>query len=156
MTGPLLLLDVDGVPVPQGSKRLGLNRATGRAVVLDDNPALAAWRELVAFRARAAWAGRPPLTVPVRASLAFYLPRPAGHYGTGRNAGQLRPSAPAWPGVKPDLDKLCRAVFDSLETAGVWANDSRCCWLTASKSYAENDDYRGPGVGLTLEEVGTL
>jgi Holliday junction resolvase RusA-like endonuclease len=151
VTSPLLVLDVAGVPVPQGSKRAFRHSKTGRVVMVDDNPALAAWRDLVAVKARAAWAGRAPLVVPVRASLAFYLPRPAGHFGTGRNAGRLKDSAPFWPAVKPDLDKLTRAVFDALETAGVWGNDSRCCWVSASKNYADPDAVLGPGLGLTLE-----
>lgn len=152
MTRPLLVLDVDGVPVPQGSKKLGLNRATGRAVLLDDNAALAGWRYLLALRARQGW-GKSPWAGPVAADLRFYLPRPASHYGTGRNAGIVKASAPAVPGVKPDLDKLVRAVFDSLTVAGVWADDSRVVDLAARKRYA---DGRPPGVLVTLEEVGKL
>ena len=152
MTGPLLVLDVDGVPVPQGSKRAFRHSKTGRVVMVDDNPALAAWRYLLAVRAATGW-GRPPLAGPVAADLRFYLPRPRGHYGTGRNMGALLPSAPALPGVKPDLDKLCRAVFDALTVAGVWAEDSRAVDLTAKKRYA---DGRPPGVLVTLDEVGKL
>ena len=32
---------------------------------------------------------------PVSVTVDFYLPRPKSHYGTGRNAGALKPSAPA-------------------------------------------------------------
>jgi Holliday junction resolvase RusA-like endonuclease len=81
----------------------------------------------------------------------FYLPRPGGHFGTGRNAGLVKNSAPLWPAVKPDLDKLERAVFDSLESAGVWGNDSICCGVTGWKHYA---DARGPGLVLSMAELG--
>ena len=51
---------------------------------------------------------------PVIVTVDFYLPRPKSHYGTGRNAGALKPSAPAEHLTMPDLDKLTRAVGDAL------------------------------------------
>jgi crossover junction endodeoxyribonuclease RusA len=144
----LVQMHVPGVPVPQGSKKAFKHRHTGRVVMTDDNPNLAAWRAMVAHVARTDWAGREPLAVPVTASLVFYLPRPAGHYGTGRNAGVLKASAPLHPTVKPDLDKLVRAVFDSLTTAGVWKDDALCWGESAWKNYA---DGRPPGLVLTLD-----
>lgn len=139
---------VTGTPVPQGSKRAFKHVHTGRVVMTDDNPNLEAWRAKVAHVARAEWAGRDPITVPVVASLVFYLPRPKSHYGTGRNAGILKDSAPLLPAVKPDLDKLVRSVFDSLTTAGVWKDDALCWGESAWKNYA---DARPPGLALTLE-----
>ncbi len=71
-----------------------------------------------AERVRQAWlmAGRPRLPDEVVLAVRgdFHLPRPASHYGTGRNAGQLRPSAPAWPLGKPDVDNLLKAPLDAL------------------------------------------
>jgi Holliday junction resolvase RusA-like endonuclease len=143
-------VDVLGLPVPQGSKRAFRHARTGRVVMVDDNPSLTDWRATLAGQARKAMAGSDPFTRPVRASLGFYLPRPTGHYGTGRNAGTLRPSAPDWPGVKPDLDKLIRAVFDALTVAGVWRDDALCCGLSAWKAYA---DARPVGLALTVTEL---
>ena len=152
MTGWQFGLDVAGHrPVPQGSKKIGRNRGTGRAVLVDDNPALASWRALVAGTARKEWNGRPPLVVPVSVWADFYLPRPAGHFGTGRNAGVLKASAPEWPAVKPDLDKLLRAVFDSLTTAGVWKDDSLAVVVSGAKHYA--DALRRPGVSLQIRDM---
>jgi Holliday junction resolvase RusA-like endonuclease len=153
VTGPLLLLDVDGVPVPQGSKRAFRHSKTGNVVMIDDNPALAAWRYLLAARARQGWGNFAAHSGPVAAELRFYLPRPRGHYGTGRNMGTVKASAPALPGVKPDLDKLARAVFDALTVAGVWSDDAVCVDLVTRKRYA---DGRPPGVFVILEEVGKL
>ncbi len=71
-----------------------------------------------AERVRASWlqAGRPRLppgeVLAVRAD--FYLERPAVHWGTGHNAGQLKPSAPAWPCGKPDVDNLLKGQLDAL------------------------------------------
>jgi Holliday junction resolvase RusA-like endonuclease len=50
--------------------------------------------------------------------------------------------------VKPDVDKLARAVFDSLTTAGVWTDDCRAYGLAGWKYYA---DPRPPGVLIQLE-----
>jgi Holliday junction resolvase RusA-like endonuclease len=152
VTGWLFGLDVEGVPVPQGSKKIGRNRGTGRPVLLDDNRNLAAWRDLVALRARREWAGRPPIAGPVMVWADFFLPRPAGHFGTGRNAGVLKASAPAWPAVKPDGDKLTRAVFDSLTTAGVWADDSLAVVWSGAKHYA--GPFRPPGVSIQIRDMG--
>jgi len=143
-------LRVNGVPVPQGSKTSFRHSKTGKVVMVDANKNLAAWRALVSARARSAWGvDRPPLAGPVIVTALFYLPRPKGHYGTGRNAGVLKPSAPVYPAVKPDLDKLVRAVFDSLKVAGVWADDALCVGLGGTgKFYA---DAVEPGVALTLD-----
>jgi len=142
-----LRFEVPGTPVPQGSKKAFRHRHTGRVVMVDDNEHLEAWRANVAAVASRTWAGRPALTGPVVAHLDFFMPRPAGHYGTGRNAGVLKPSAPLLPAVKPDLDKLVRAVFDSLSTAGVWKDDALCWGVSAYKRYA---DGRSPGLVLEL------
>jgi Holliday junction resolvase RusA-like endonuclease len=143
-------LRVNGTPVPQGSKKAFRHSRTGRVVMMDDNPNLAAWRANVTAKARGAWGvDRPPLDAPVIATALFYLPRPKGHYGTGRNAGILKDSAPLYPTVKPDLDKLVRAVFDSLKDAGVWRDDALCIGLGGSaKFYA---DAVEPGLTLTLD-----
>ncbi|ALY08885.1 RusA-like resolvase [Arthrobacter phage Galaxy] len=124
-----------GVPLPQGSKRIGRNRATGSPVLIDDNAALKSWREVVDHYARQAVKGRERLDEPCAVDLTFYMPRPAGHYR--KDGVTLRASAPAlWCAVKPDVDKLSRAVLDSLTSAGVWAEDSRAVILRASMQYA--------------------
>jgi Holliday junction resolvase RusA-like endonuclease len=147
-------LEVEGVPVPQGSKRAFRHSKTGRVVMVDDNPALTGWRLLVSTKARSSWGGRPPIAGPVSVWADFYLPRPAGHLGTGRNFGKVKDSAPVWPAVKPDLDKLLRAVFDSLTTAGVWRDDSLAVVVSGAKHYA--GPLRPAGVSLQIREAGGL
>jgi Holliday junction resolvase RusA-like endonuclease len=149
---PRVMFTAAGEPIPQGSKKAFRHSKTGAVVVLDDNPRLAGWRELVAFEARRAMAAGPVrLSGACLVFMRFYLPRPAGHYGTGRNAGTLRPSAPKWPAVKPDLDKLERAVLDSLTAAGVWSDDAVCCAAVGWKHYA--DDHPA-GVFVSVAELG--
>lgn len=147
MTRQELKFWVPGVPVPQGSKKIGKNRATGKPVIIDDNgPKLEPWREAIAFYARRNMRGLQRFDGPVRVRLTFHLPRPASHH---KRDWTLRESAPEWPAVKPDLDKLQRAAFDALTEGGVWADDSRAVAVAASKCYA-GADLR---VGVEVEVV---
>jgi Holliday junction resolvase RusA-like endonuclease len=137
---------VHGKPIPQGSKRIGRNRATGKPILLDDNDVeLRHWRAAVRD---AAWAamqstGFETLDEPCDVEAVFSFTRPAGHYGTGKNAGTLRATAPAYPAVKPDLDKLLRACLDSMTAAAVFFDDSRVVCAVAVKRY-------GPTAGLSV------
>jgi Holliday junction resolvase RusA-like endonuclease len=56
----------------------------------------------------------------------FYLPRPPSVPETARR----------WPCVKPDGDKLTRAVFDSLTIARVITDDARIVHHDVWKRYA--------------------
>ena len=138
-------LFVPGLPVPQGSKRAlpirkkvdGELRIVGSRVV-DDNPvSLERWRGDVREAARRAWAGKALLDGPVAIDLVFWLPRPKSHYFTGRRAGVIRPDAPKYQAVKPDRDKLDRAVLDAL-TAVVFTDDSRAADGRTRKLYADD------------------
>jgi Holliday junction resolvase RusA-like endonuclease len=147
-----LLIVARGVPVTQGSKTPfavrrkdtdGQWEYTGKAVMSegrDRGVKVKAWRQDVADAAREALAGAAPITGPVAIRVTFTLARPAGHYGSGRNAGLLRPSAPAFPAVKPDQDKLLRAVCDALRTAGVYRDDAQVVDAQVAKRY-----QLGPG-----------
>jgi Holliday junction resolvase RusA-like endonuclease len=126
---------VYGKPQPAGSKRAFVNPRTKRAIVVDDAKGSRPWKQEVAGAALDVCGGEPllldgALVLEVR----FYLRRPKGHYGSGKNARQLRGSAPAFPAVKPDTTKLLRAVEDAL-TGIVWTDDSRIVHQVASKCY---------------------
>ena len=86
---------------------------------------------------------------PITLKLVFMRDRPKGHYGQGRNAGKLKPSAPPYPTTKPDLDKLNRAVGDAL-TGIVWKDDSQVVNLESSKLYCGPKDR--PGVHITINQ----
>ena len=123
---------VDGVPVPQGSMRGYV--VGNHAVLTSDNPSLGAWRQGVAERARQAMIGQQPYAGPVEVGIDFYLPRPRGHFGTGKNAARLREAAPEHPTKKPDIDKLVRAILDGM-TGIVFVDDAQVWSLTAVKHY---------------------
>ena len=95
-----------------GSKIAVTSRRTGRAIVIDVGQAkLRKWQasvrqEMMAKRRAAALAG------PMQMALRHWVRRPKSHYGTGRNAKQLKDSAPEFPESGPDLDKILRAIQD--------------------------------------------
>lgn len=135
--------EVNGVPAPQGSKRAFRNPASGRIQQVESSKKVKPWRQDVQAAAEAA-AGEHWRTLdePTRLVLVFYMPRPKGHYGTGRNAGTLRDSAPLRPAGVPDVDKLARSTMDALRNAGIYRDDARVVELIAFKLYA---DDRLPG-----------
>lgn len=144
---------VYGDPIPQGSTRaFAVRKAgqpTGRVAVTHDNAKTKPWRQAIAV----AWLDQYPGcgfdSGPVSVSITFLMRRPRGHYGTGRNAAQVRAGAPACPEVKPDLDKLARAVLDALGDAGAWRDDAQVCDLSAGKIYAPEGIQ--PGAIITAE-----
>lgn len=141
-------ITVYGTPAPQGSKRGFV--AGGRAVVVDDNkPALRNWRQDVkaaALETRSSMSRQP-----VEVSVTFFLARPKGHYGTGRNAGTVRGSAPRHPAVKPDLDKLLRSTLDGLKEAGIYDDDAQVVIVAGVKQYCRSG--QAPGASITVREI---
>lgn len=81
------------------------------------------WRTLVADAAAKAMLGTEPMDGPFELHLTFTLPRP-----------KSAPKKRLLPDRKPDLDKLCRGVFDSLRSI-VYTDDARVCVLSAEKIY---------------------
>jgi Holliday junction resolvase RusA-like endonuclease len=137
----LLTIGVVGIPVPQGSKRIG--RQGARFVILDDNDrVLRPWRQLVRMRALAEIRGLDgyPIDGPVMLVATFALPRP-----------KRMPRNRTEPCVKPDLSKLIRAIEDSLTDAHVWTDDSRVTCIAASKRYTE--DGEEPNVTIGVEAL---
>jgi crossover junction endodeoxyribonuclease RusA len=140
-----VIVDVRGLPRPQGSMRLHTLPGGGTAARYP--PAVYQWRGQV--QQAVAQLEAEPFHGPVELHLAFDLPRPAGHYGTGRNAGVVKPGSPAHPAVMPDLDKLVRCVADAITDAGLWKDDAQVCAIHAAKRYVTTP----PGVLITVTEL---
>lgn len=135
------------VPWPEGSVRAFLPKGSRRPVVVHDNPAaLKAWRGAVEAKARAARSSF--LRRPVAVEMDLYLPRPRGHYRTGRYAHLLRDDAPPYPVSKFDTDKLARAVLDAL-TGVLYDDDGQVVRLSAAKHWADPT----PGAHITIREI---
>jgi Holliday junction resolvase RusA-like endonuclease len=120
---------IPGKPVPQGS----VNVYGGRVVSV--KPELRKWRDSIRAALLAKHAGE-PLDGPLSVSLVFQI---------------QPPQRPRWslPAVRPDIDKICRGVLDSLSTTktqpGVITDDARIVSLTATKTY-----HGTPGVFVTI------
>jgi Holliday junction resolvase RusA-like endonuclease len=139
-----------GTPAPQGSKRAYALRRngvlTGKTTLVESSAKVKPWRQAV-IDAAAGSAGY--LEGPVQLSVVFFIARPRGHYGTGRNAGKVRKSAPVQPAGKPDLDKLVRSTMDALTAAGWWRDDCQVVTLTAAKFYTSGETLPGASIQVT-------
>lgn len=122
---------VYGVAQPAGSKRAGMSKS-GKMFVRDDAKRSRPWKTQVSQAAGDAMNGTGLLDGPLELSVIFTVPRPKGHYG----ARGLRPSAPAYPAVRPDVTKLLRAVEDAC-TGIVWRDDAQVVEQHAVKRYGE-------------------
>jgi crossover junction endodeoxyribonuclease RusA len=116
---------VSGKPVPQGS----MSVFNGR-VVHQKGRELLSWRDSINSATREAME---PLAGPVEVSVLFYMPRPKGTRRTS-------------PYVRPDIDKLARAVLDGL-TGAAFEDDGQVTRLHLQKEYGE------PGCVITISEA---
>lgn len=123
---------VFGIPQSKGSTR-SFNRG-GRIVTTSTNRNLRDWSLLVASEAQRQVGSATPMKGPVWVQVEFILPRP-------KSVKRSRPS------VKPDLDKLVRAVLDPL--IGIWfVDDAQVVVINAAKRYGDQ-----PLVDITAKEI---
>lgn len=140
---------VSGIPRPQGSKTRNANGS-----MRESSKYVKAWRCAVTASADDAWRipgktgmddiwlHKRPLDGPLALGVEFLFARPKTHFKrcvsvhmTAGFAAQcrncqgtfrmLKSDAPVYFTSAPDLDKLHRAIQDSLEAAGVCRNDSQ-------------------------------
>jgi len=142
-----------GIPVAQGSKRVvPLRHRTTKRSILDKhgNPrvnlieastGLAEWRKTVARQAKVAmldsgvrgYFDRQPVSL----QLEFLF---------------VRPKHPANPYPPPDIDKLERAILDSL-TGILYTNDKQVTSVIKSKRYLNTSnsyEHGGPGIIVSV------
>ena len=94
-------------------------------------------KEIVSAAARTVAPEELP-TGPLKVGIVFFMPRPKGHYGTGRNEGKLKDWAVDMPHVsKPDIDNLVKLTIDAL-TGIFWKDDSQICEAIILKKYSDN------------------
>lgn len=121
---------VPGVPAAQGSKR-----HVGGGRMIESSKAVGPWRERVGSELfRVLGEDHEPTRAAVAVHLRFVTLRPKGHYGTGKNAETIKPSAPRLPIGRPDLDKLTRAILDAM-TGVAFADDAQVAALNCGKEY---------------------
>jgi len=135
MTDPLTVF-VPGVPAPQGSARAIVHKHTQRAVLIKANDKRQkSWRGDVRDALTDGY-GQPRarFEAAVAVELAFVMPRPKSTPKTRATPAAVK---------KPDLDKLVRAVFDAITSAGVWTDDSAAVDVRATKRIAEIGEPTG-------------
>jgi Holliday junction resolvase RusA-like endonuclease len=154
-----LAFPVKGVPAPQGSKNTYGGRPTkaggiSKPHTTEANPRTRPWRMDVRDAAETAVRsqGWQIAEGAVEVSLIFYKKRPLAHYGTGKNSNVLKKDAPHLCITGPDIDKLSRAILDSLTTAGVYRDDKQVADLHARHVYAARDsDFAAGGVFVQVQ-----
>ena len=135
---------VFGRPAPQGSKTAYVRG--GRAVMVESSKYLPEWRSAVMLAAQLALNESmdvTPFSEPVKLEVSFFLERPA------------KSKYADYPGGKPDLDHLVRAVGDSLTQAGVLLDDSLIVEIDARKLWTGNSSrvLPVPGARVYLSRV---
>jgi len=126
-------ISVTGDPASQGSHAI----MNGRIVQVNSKKHKA-WRTAIVQACieslPADWV---PLDEPVELIVNFYMSKPAS----------VKRSLPT---VSPDLDKLIRAVGDSLTDSGIVIDDSRIVRISARKLYAEGIE---PGATILVKTL---
>ena len=128
-----------GLPVPQGSMRLMVTHA-GPRVVHEDGHRLKAWRRQIVEAIRAGRLAPFGRGEPVKVKMTFVLLRP-GSVSAGR-----RPR----PTVKPDVDKLERAVLDALTESRLIWDDAQIVDVRAIKRYDVEPGLDVESAGVTI------
>lgn len=153
-----IVLDVIGLPTPQGSKKAFVDPRGHARMTESSNDRLKLWRQDVKAAAcdyigSREGTGDPFATLgePLSLTIVFRFERPKGHYRTGRNAHLLRDGAPTFPdtGSTGDVDKLIRSTLDALAIAGMFANDKQVAHVDAWKVYLDEPGVR-PGARIEI------
>ena len=122
----MIKFTVFGKPVPQGSSKAFYVKSLGRAVITSDNKHLKPWRQQVTETAMSLQADAIPDDRPVEVILDFYFARPKS---AKKRVGMT---------VKPDIDKLIRAILDGIMGV-LFRDDSQVVSVHARKHYAEQE-----------------
>jgi len=142
-----LAFTVPGAAVPQGSAKAFLPKGWRRPVITGDNARTKPWRACVASAAQDAqyregtW--RRVSDEAIEIVVGCYFIRPTSV------SAKRRPSHT----VKPDVDKLARALLDAL-TGLLWRDDAQVVSLTITKAYAEPTEPAC--VDITITELPAL
>jgi Holliday junction resolvase RusA-like endonuclease len=140
MTLPVILelvIDVLGIPAPQGSKAYkGLRN--GKPILAESSKKVKPWRDAVERHARAAiaLAHWQPLDGPIELVVTFLMPR-------GKTITR------DWPTTYPDSSKLIRSTEDALVRAGVLVDDARIVHHDVWKQYTTGE----PGARVKVRSI---
>ncbi len=139
-------LHIPGKPRSKGSYRA--IQANGRAFLKNSDDHLAEWTNLIKLEWQRQMRDRlfeqkqspGPWDMPFDVTVLCDFARPKCHFGTGRNAGKLKPSAPAELSCMrtPDADKILRAILDALQ-GFCWKDDRQVVSCSLRKFWSDKD-----------------
>ena len=133
-------LFVPGIPVPQGSKTA--SRSGTKIILREANKRLPQWRKdlAAAIHLHRMETDTPPITSAAVVQYEFLMPRP-------------KTVTRKYMTVKPDLDKLARAINDAATDAQLLADDALIISLNVNKRYAVPELDEEPGVHISVWAV---
>lgn len=129
---------------PKGQPRPRAFARGGHAGVYDPGTA-DAWKMEIRASASSVPAGEKRKDRPVDLIMTFYFRRPKNDY---KKDGSLKPSAPTYHTIRPDVDNLAKAVMDAMTHCGFWKDDSQVIRLEVIKRWAQGN--LEPGVNVEL------
>jgi crossover junction endodeoxyribonuclease RusA len=137
-------------PIPQGSVTAVPRKAGEPSVRYSNKEALTHWRNMIRTKARRQ--GAEPHVGPMVVTCVFGMPRPKSHLHLRGGRYVIRPEyISAVPDVVPDIDKLIRAVLDSL-TGVCYLDDKQVVSVHARKEYG---DVTTIGVDVARRQIAT-
>ena len=77
-----------------------------------------------------------PMEGALEVNMIFVFERPKSHFGTGRNEGVLKKTAPKFHTKKPDIDNLEKFAADCLNKLA-WKDDSQIIISKTMKLYGQ-------------------
>jgi Holliday junction resolvase RusA-like endonuclease len=141
--------NVIGTPAPQGSKTRMPNGAMVEGSSATGRLKHRTWRQAVALEAHhQRQLHEHCFTTPVCVTAVFRFALPKSRAANVRRA-ITEGVMVGWKGSKPDLDKLCRSIFDSLETSGLLAHDALVAQCIATKIEVGTGEWTGARITVT-------
>lgn len=147
---------VPGKCAPAGSKKGFFNKNLGRVMIVDACEGSRPWKAQVSSFAQEAVLQQglsEPMRGPLAVEFTFTMKRLGSHFGSGKNAGVLKATAPVYHVSRPDVLKLARGVEDALSSI-IYFDDSQIAIESLRKVYGAREGVRIRVWAVSAESVG--